>query len=599
MTTDFQNPWRENFEAKQASLWVTASAVTMVLSWKATFFPRFGVLIGATCLAIAAVRGSAAYKRYVARKRVENSGKEFIKFQDILEITKKAAGAGALWVGKGFLWTDVEAIRLHQLLSQGAVSTLGDIAAHKEGAHWIHGIQEEDDVTNDLANLVGHTLLVATTRAGKTRMLDLMIAQAIIRGETVIIIDPKGDHELAANAKKICELIGQPDRFKYFHPGHPDKSISIDPMRNWNRKTELASRIAALIPSETGADPFTAFGWKVLNDITNGLLTINKRPNLVQLRRYIEGGTENLVIRALRTYYEANVHDWEVKVAPFRKRFKNAEAEALIGFYKEVVVHEAQSSDMEGLISTFEHDGAHFSKMVASLIPIMAMLTSEPLNDLLSPDFGQGHERQITDMARVIRNGEVLYVGLDSLSDPTVGSAIGSILLADLVAVSGDRYNYGLNEKSPVNVYIDEAAEVVNQPTIQMMNKAGGANFRVTIATQTYADFATRLGSADKARQVLGNVNNTIALRVIDAETQQFLADSWPKVSVPTMGVRYGHNVDTKIHDEFTASYQESVTYEDKEFFPPAMLGQLPPLHYIARFLGGRTVKGRIPILLA
>ena len=37
---------------------------------------------------------------------------------------------------------------------------------------------------------------------------------------------------------------------------------------------------------------------------------------------------------------------------------------------------------------------------------------------------------------------------------------------------------------------------------------------------------------------------------------------------------------------------------EDAELFPAAMLGELPPLHFIARLSGGRTLKGRIPILL-
>jgi len=32
------------------------------------------------------------------------------------------------------------------------------------------------------------------------------------------------------------------------------------------------------------------------------------------------------------------------------------------------------------------------------------------------------------------------------------GSAIGSILLADLAAVAGDRYNYGVSDR-PVNVF--------------------------------------------------------------------------------------------------------------------------------------------------
>ena len=36
---------------------------------------------------------------------------------------------------------------------------------------------------------------------------------------------------------------------------------------------------------------------------------------------------------------------------------------------------------------------------------------------------------------------------------------------------------------------------------------------------------------------------------------------------------------------------------EEAELFQPALLGQLPNLHYIARLAGGRLVKGRLPIL--
>ena len=129
------------------------------------------------------------------------------------------------------------------------------------------------------------------------------------------------------------------------------------------------------------------------------------------------------------------------------------------------------------------------------------------------------------------------------------------------------------------------------------MNKGGAANFRVTICTQTFADFAARLGDENKARQVLANTNNKIILRILDAETQQYIADSMPKIKVQSLMLRYGHGVDAKIQDEYQASYQEQMLAEEAEMFPAAMLGNLPPLHYLARLSGGRTIKGRIPIL--
>ncbi|GAB1392988.1 conjugative transfer system coupling protein TraD [Rhodocyclaceae bacterium] len=574
-----------------------ASALTLTVTKTLPVPTRFGVLTSLLCTGFAAYRSIQAWRRSQDKTRIRLTEKQFIEVPELLKIARRASLQDAVWLGSGFHWTDIEAGRMHALIGRGVAAQMGKEILHKDGAYWLHGLAKEEDAYADLSNLVGHTLIVGTTRVGKTRLFDLLIAQAICRGEPVIIIDPKGDHGLAHNARKVCEALGQADRFIYFHPAHPEKSACIDPLRNWNRKTELASRIAALIPSETGADPFTAFGWKVLNDIVNGLIATGVRPNMVQLRRYIEGGPDDLLLKALRLHFKHKVQDWESRVSSFVKQYKGNQLLAYITFYKEIVIHDAQNVDLDGLISTYEHNRDHFQKMVASLIPILSMLTSDPLTDLLSPDFGAGHERVVTDMARAIRADKVLYVGLDSLADATVGSAIGSVLLADLAAVAGDRYNYGIDTIKPVNLFIDEAAEVINQPTIQLMNKGGGALFRVTIATQTFADFASRLGDENKARQVLANTNNKIALRILDAETQQYIADGIPKIKARTLMIRYGHNVDSNIHDAYSASYQEQAAEEEADLIPPAILSELPPLHFFARLSGGNTIKGRLPIL--
>ncbi|MBD4266644.1 conjugal transfer protein, partial [Xanthomonas citri pv. citri] len=89
--------------------------------------------------------------------------------------------------------------------------------------------------------------------------------------------------------------------------------------------------------------------------------------------------------------------------------------------------------------------------------------TSGTLGGLLSPDPDDvDDERPITDFARIIANRQVCYIGLDSLSDNMVGSAIGSMFVSDMTAVSGDRYNFSEGaDTKPVNLIIDEAAELV------------------------------------------------------------------------------------------------------------------------------------------
>ena len=63
----------------------------------------------------------------------------------------------------------------------------------------LHGIEpDEVDVSLPLGERVGHSLVLGTTRVGKTRLAELFVTQDIRRRnaagehEVVIVIDPKG-----------------------------------------------------------------------------------------------------------------------------------------------------------------------------------------------------------------------------------------------------------------------------------------------------------------------------------------------------------------------------------------------------------------------
>jgi conjugal transfer pilus assembly protein TraD len=235
--------------------------------------------------------------------------------------------------------------------------------------------------------------------------------------------------------------------------------------------------------------------------------------------------------------------------------------------------------------------------MVASLLPVMTMLTSGPLEGLLSPDASPIEDsRPITDLGRIIARQQVAYIGLDALSDGPVATMIGLLLLSDLTAVAGERYNQGI-PPTPVNIFIDEAAEIINDPAIQLLNKGRGAGIRMTIATQTIADFTARLGSEAKTLQVLGNVNNLLALRVQDAETQRYVTQNLPTFRRKTILRTLGNATLGPDPHLFTGNLGERLIEEDADLVPSALLGQLADLHYFGKLAGGRVIKGRIPLL--
>jgi len=506
--------------------------------------------------------------------------------------------SGQLWLGRGFEWERAQAQLAHDLLRVGP-SRMADLSLTRIGAHWLHGLApREDDLSVPLSTIEGHMLVVGTTGAGKTRLFDLLITQAVLRGEAVLIIDPKGDRELRDNARQACALAGRPEKFAAFHPAFPEDSCRIDPMATFGRHTELASRIAALVPSETGADPFKAFGQMAMSHIIAGLLLVAERPNLLKLRHYLEGGVDALVERALVTYCARIDPRFDREALIGKARDGNGRVQALIRHYRQRIAPERPSSVIDGLVNMHEHERVHFAKMVASLMPVLVMLTSGPLGALLSPDAEDTDDpRDLMRMTDLINDGYVAYIGLDSLSDGMVGSAIGSLVIAELTAIAGDRYNYGVNNK-PVGVFIDEAAEVMNDPFVQLLNKGRGARLRVTVATQSFADFAARTGSRDKATQVLANLNNLIALRVLDAETQTYITDSLPKIRLKTLMRTQASSTQSDNPLLYSGNAGERLIEEEGDLLPPALLGHLPNLEYIGRLAGGRTIKGRLPILI-
>ena len=611
---DYECVWRPNYEKRAALTWMGAVAAGGALAVTTQFPIEPFYCMSGIAGYMACARLPKAFKLSRLHKALFGRQLEFTSLPSLVH--KLKGHEDEIWLGKGFIWTQTHAQRVFDALKMDVTGLLGkeyvelNSQQSKElaGATWIHGVEpEETDQYQPIKHAEGHTLLTGTTGSGKTRCFDLLISQAVSRGtpgnrEAVVIIDPKGDKEMAENAQKACEALGEGDRFLYFHPAFPERSFRVNPLANFARGTEVASRIAALIESE-GQDPFKLFGQSAMNNIIQGMLIIDQRPTLVDIRRNLELGPARLVVKAIRAYAMRVRPTAEEELEQAVNHLKNPSDEKLAAqycnYYTRVLQGNSSNSDLEGLITTFKHDSQHFQKMIASLIPILNMLTSGEMGPLLSPNVDDmDDDRDIINMRKALGDGKVIYIGLDSLTDAMVGSAIGSMVLADLATVAGDIYNYvDSRDRRSTNIFADEAAEVINSPFIQMLNKGRGAGFRLVVATQTIADLSAKMGSKDKATQVLGNINNHFCLRVIDTETQEYFTADIPKTRVKYVMRTQGYNTQGDDPEKFTGNQGERLMEEETDMFPPQLLSQLPHLEYIAKVSGGRLVKGRLPIL--
>jgi conjugal transfer pilus assembly protein TraD len=611
--------WRNNYEMWSLWVWCGAIAATSMVARHHVELPAYAFFITVGIMTVLmAYRMPKAFEVAVIHRALRGFPLESCTLGELEErvktskkkAKKKGSGMDTYWLGKGYMWETTHAQRVFDIIKTDQSNVIGKRRLedmHGKGAPWIHGVEpKEYDLNVPVKFLEGNTLVTGTTGAGKTRLFDLLITQAIMRGDrAVIVFDPKGDRDLCENMRRACKAMNAEDRFAYFHPGFPRQSVRINPLKNFSRGTQPASRVAALIESE-GTDPFKNFGQSAMNHITQGLLLVKEKPSLVLLRRYLEGDAVMLTVKAIEGWCSTVLGEkYESVAASYLDGIEPHKTKQLLRQSEQMYIKEVQpikaNSDLEGLISMANHPGEHFSKMVASLLPILDMLTSGEMGPLLSPDVRDTEDdREILDSYSIIRDKRVIWVGLDSLSDEFVASAIGSLLVSDLTSTAGDVYNYEVGtgkEPEPVEVYSDEAGEIFSSRVVQLLNKGRGSGFRATLAIQSVADLSAKMGSKDRAMQALGNLNNVISLRVIDPDTQEYITSKLVKTRIKHVMRTQGTGTNSDDPKYFSGNIGERLMEEEGDLVSPQLLNMLPDLEFFAFLAGGNLIKGRIPIL--
>lgn len=603
----FEDPYRPVYEDYAVAAW-GISALAMGVAAALSPFPAPTFLGFAGISAAMAVR-KAVLSRRLRRRQALLEGVP-LTFMTRKQLAEEAAKRpGSLFIGYGFPWSREQAQSAHTLMRYDP-ERIVPRTDEAMGQRWIHGlgVEHEEPVFMPFDHMGGHTLVVGTTGSGKTRMLDSLVTQAIAMNMPVIVIDPKADRGLQEAVQSACIELGREKDYLYFHPAHAERSVRIDPLKNFSRSTELATRIATLIQRGTGVDPFVNFGQMAMDNLAGGLLMLETKPSIAKIRALLETGFDGLLMRCLERHFETLYagDKWREEVRPYLAGADKAKGTAqsktiagYIAFYRDKARVIAPSEVVEGLIGAYEHDREHMGKMLVSLAPVLKQLTSGALNGLLSPDYDDTNDsRRITDFAKILRNNQVIYIALDSLSDAMVASCLGALFFTDLAAVAGQRYNF-LNpaDIKPYFIVSEESAETVCGPFLQLLNKARGSGANVLVLTQAISDWAARTGSRDEAMSMLGNTNNMLALRVKDTDTQKYVSDQMPETVVRSVQIGQSVKTETDHPTLFSSTISESLKEETVPLVPPAMLGCLPNLEFFAIVSAGRILKCRIPIL--
>ncbi|MFT2158611.1 type IV conjugative transfer system coupling protein TraD [Pseudomonas putida] len=487
------------------------------------------------------------------------------------------------------------------------------------GSPLLHGVEpNEQEASLPLGERVGHTLVLGTTRVGKTRLAEVYITQDIHRPsqEVVIVFDPKGDADLLKRMYVEARRAGREHEFYVFHLGWPEISARYNAIGRFGRISEVATRIAGQLSGEGNSAAFREFAWRFVNIIARALIELGRRPDYLQIQRHVVNIDALFIEYAQHLFARHDPQAWETIVDLEARLNEKNVPRHMIGREKRVVAIEQYLTAkrlfdpvMDGLRSAVRYDRTYFDKIVASLLPLLEKLTSGKTAQLLAPNYSDLDDpRPIFDWLQVIRKRGIVYVGLDALSDAEVAAAVGNSMFADLVSVAGHIYKHGIDhglpacssaaDKVPINLHADEFNELMGDEFIPLINKGGGTGIQVTAYTQTLSDIEARIGSRAKAGQVIGNFNTLQMLRVRETATAELLTNQLPKVNVQTRTLVSGatDTADPDARTDFTSSSQDCVTTTAVPLIEPAHIIALPKGQMFSFQEGGQLWKVRMPL---
>ncbi len=484
----------------------------------------------------------------------------------------------------------------------------------------IHGIEpDEGEIWSSRGEKVGHTLVLGTTRVGKTRLAELLITQDIRAGNVVIVFDPKGDVALLKRMYAEAVRCGRQDEFYFFHLGYPDSSDRYNPIASIGRVTEVATRVANPLPGDGNSAAFKQFVWLYVNIIARAATALGMSPTYILIYQYA-ADLDALAQRYFELWLDRDHAGWrddkadndaQISEKLLQNKIQQTGRTQTIIELMDLIQKKGWNEDpiANGLVSVLSNNKSKYQALINSLFPLLEKLTTGPISELLSPRMDDPTERRRSfTWEKIMDMGGIVYFGLDALSDQEVASAVGNAAFSDLTSTAGRRYKFGSNygqsasvgveHARKVSIHADEFNELIGDEFIPMVNKAGGAQYEVVAYTQTWSDVEARIGNAAKAAQIGGNFNTLIMMRVKELATAELLTEQLPEVEVYSTTTVSGTS-DVANPDDFTdfaARSEDRLTARQVPTIQPADLIQLPKGQAFALLEGGQLAKIRLPL---
>jgi conjugal transfer pilus assembly protein TraD len=511
----------------------------------------------------------------------------------VLEARAIPVRPGFTFLGQGFEWGPEQTKLLEDLTAASPPEGVpGDWLLHGLGADRWKDLFLPNEILNE------HLFLMGAPGSGKTRALELLIEQAVARGDAVVVIDPKGDEALLDRVYDSAVRHGRRDAFRVIALPYPYRSARYNPLGDYLAPTDIADRIASGLPRGGESEAFRNFAWEFVHKVACAFHLLGEPITLSALENAIFHSPWELVRRLLR------------KACPDLPQAR--EIEPTLDLYRDYcrrtgVVH----PELDALIEMASLDRKHFAKISGSLRTLLSKLTWRHVAYLLSPGAASPPEgvevpaaAPVLSWRSIDRDRLVVYFFLGSLIGQDTAAATARMALADLASYVGKKYAFEEARSfaaGRLTVVVDEVADAISEPSVNLLNKARGAGLSLILAGQSLADLEVALGGRAEARRALANVGTFLAFRAANPEDAAYVSDKVGRraLAAVTRGEHYEPALFSSGRShiaDFAYSSSVSISTRSEPLLPTSVLDRLGRFHFFGLW-GGELRKGLLPLL--
>jgi energy-coupling factor transporter ATP-binding protein EcfA2 len=316
-----------------------------------------------------------------------------------------------------------------------------------------------------------HSLLIGATGAGKTTTLKTAAAAYLRAGAGLVVIDAKGDTDLANTLRPIA-LAGGRAFYRFTLDGDSHK---------WNPLAHgtPSERADKLIAAEQFTEPhYKRLYQRYLLMVFQAIEAREETPDLATVVRLLQ----------------------PARLAVYAREITDAHAIAQIDDYL------ADLTDQE-------------KRDLAGLRNRLAILAESEHGHLLAPT---GDPANHIDLLTAIHTGAVVVFSLNTSRYPETAKLLGAAIFQDLQTVAGF-LEANPAAQNPAAVLVDEFGAFGADNIVGLFQRARSVRLSLTLATQELADLR-RIDPAFQD-QVIGNVEAVIAHRQNVPESAELVAE--------------------------------------------------------------------------